>query len=238
VALYRDRGVVLRSVRLGEADRIVTILTAGRGKVRAVAKGIRRPRSHFGGRLEPMSHVAVQCFAGRSLDVVTEVEVFDAFRALRADLDRAARAAAMLEAVDQVAQEGHASPRLYRMLVGALRTLEATDAPLTLPAFFLKLLALEGSAPLLDACARCGAPGPLGSFDLLEGGALCRACGGGVAVGQAALELVRRILGGGLASALAEPRSRTTDEVAALATRALEAHLERRLRSLRVLDRA
>ncbi|MBO0894657.1 MAG: DNA repair protein RecO, partial [Acidimicrobiales bacterium] len=67
--VYRDRGVVLRTIRLGEADRIVTLVTAGRGKVRAVAKGVRRTKSRFGARLEPTSHVSVQCWHGRELDV-------------------------------------------------------------------------------------------------------------------------------------------------------------------------
>ncbi|HMG27836.1 MAG TPA: DNA repair protein RecO, partial [Acidimicrobiia bacterium] len=80
MALYRDQGVVLRTIKLGEADRIVTILTRGQGKVRAVAKGIRKPTSRFGARLEPMSHVAVQCYRGRELDVVTQVETIDPWR--------------------------------------------------------------------------------------------------------------------------------------------------------------
>src|SRR5438105_15504099 len=82
VNLYRDQGVVLRTIKLGEADRIVTILAQGHGKVRAVAKGIRKSTSRFGARLEPTSHVALQCYRGRELDVVTQVETIDAFRPL------------------------------------------------------------------------------------------------------------------------------------------------------------
>ncbi|MGH9075777.1 MAG: DNA repair protein RecO, partial [Acidimicrobiales bacterium] len=159
MSLYRDQGVVLRTIRLGEADRIVTLATAGRGKVRAVVKGVRRTRSRWGARLEPLSHVSVLCWQGRELDIVTQAEVLDHFRATREDLDRLRRATSLLEAVDQVSQEGHADPRLYVMLVGALRALDARDSPLLVPAFFWKLLALEGSAPLLDSCARCGAAG-------------------------------------------------------------------------------
>src|SRR5436190_17513072 len=83
VNLYRDQGVVLRTIKLGETDRIVTVFTQGRGKVRAVAKGVRKPGSRFGARLEPTSHVALQCYEGRELDVVTQVESLDVFRALR-----------------------------------------------------------------------------------------------------------------------------------------------------------
>src|SRR6266566_1711271 len=123
VGLYRDQGVVLRTIKLGEADRIVTILTQVNGKIRAVAKGVRKTGSRFGARLEPTRHVALQCYRGRELDVVTQVETIDAFRQLREHYVSLTHAIAMLEAVDQVAQEREANPALYRMLVGALRTL-------------------------------------------------------------------------------------------------------------------
>ena len=233
MSLYRDEGVVLRTMRLGEADRIVTLMTKGHGKVRAVAKGVRRTTSKFGGRLEPLSHVAMLCWQGRELDIVNQAEVTDAFRAVREDLARMAKAFTVLEVVDQLAQERHANPRLYDMLVGALRALEADDAALLVPAFCLKALALEGSAPVLDECVTCGARQDLVAFDLLEGGVLCRSCRRGRAVSPAALELVRRILGGGLASALAEPDGPVVGEVTELATEAMEVHLDRRLRSLR-----
>ena len=156
MALYRDQGVVLRTIKLGEADRIVTILAQGHGKVRAVAKGIRKSTSLFGARLEPTSHVALQCYRGRELDVVTQVETIDAFRQLREHYGSLTHAIAMLEAVDQVAQEREANPALYRMLVGALRTLAEAPSPMVAPAFFWKLLSLEGFHPILDTCTRCG----------------------------------------------------------------------------------
>src|SRR5438270_9240571 len=167
MGLYRDQGVVLRTIRLGESDRIVTFVTEGRGKVRAVAKGVRKTKSRFGGRLEPISHVSLLLYEGRELDIVTQAEVLDHFRAIREDLDRLTRATAMLEAVDQVAQERQANARLYQMLVGALRALAARNAPLLVPAFFLKLLSAEGFQPILDGCAACDSPGPLVAFDLI-----------------------------------------------------------------------
>ena len=237
--LYREQGVVLRTIKLGEADRIVTFVTQGHGKVRAVAKGVRKTKSRFGGRLEPMTHLALQFYEGRGdLDVVTQADTLDHFRSVRDDLDRVSRATTMLEAVDQIAQEREPSPRLYQMLVGALRALAAGNAPLIVPAFFLKLLSLEGAHPLLDQCATCGSDGPLEAFDITEGGALCRDCRRGVAVSPEALALMRRILGGGLADALNEPASQATHEVDHLASRTLEQHLERRLRSLHILDRS
>ena len=236
MGLYRDQGVVLRTIRLGEADRIVTFVTRGHGKVRAVAKGVRKTKSRFGARLEPLSHVNLMLYEGRELDVVTQVDSLDHFRAIRDDLDRVSRAASMLEAVDHVAQEREPSPQLYQLLVGGLRALAAADTPLVLAAFFWKLLSLEGAHPLLHQCATCGETGELVAFDMGEGGALCRNCRRGVAITPDALDLLRLILGGGLADALNRPHAAAGVEVEHLASRSLEFHLERRLRSLGVLD--
>jgi DNA repair protein RecO (recombination protein O) len=234
--LFRDSGVVLRTLRLGEADRIVTLMTENHGKVRAVAKGVRRTTSKFGSRLEPLTHVAFLGWQGRGdLDIVNQVEVIETNRSVREDLDRMATAMVMLEVVDQIAQERHANPRLYEMLVGAITTLGAEDSPMVAPAFLLKVLALEGSAPVLDMCVSCGEPDPdqLVAFDLPEGGVLCRRCRRGRPLSSEGRVLLCRILGGGLVGVLSEPRSATTDEVATLATEAMEAHLDRRLRSVR-----
>lgn len=239
MSLLRDRGVVLRSYRLGEADRIVVLLTQGHGKVRAVAKGVRRTTSKFGGRLEPMSHVSLLLWQGRSdLDIVNQAEVIDAFRVAREDLSRVSRALALLEVADRLAQERHADPRLYEMLVGALGVLSdpARDPSLVPAAFFLKALVLEGAGPVVDGCASCGGTEPeveLVAFELLEGGMLCRRCRQGRPVSPAALDVIRRVLGGSLGAVLAAPAPECTDEVTALATEAMEVHLDRRLRAVR-----
>jgi DNA repair protein RecO (recombination protein O) len=235
MTLFRDRGMVLRTIRLGEADRIVTLMTEQHGKVRAVAKGVRRTKSKFGSRLEPLSHVALLGWQGRGdLDMINQVEVIDTFRTVREDLDRMAAAMSMLEVVDQIGQERHGNPRLYEMLVGAMAALAERDSPMVAPAFFLKVLALEGSAPVLDVCVSCGQEdsGLLVAFDLTEGGVLCRTCRRGRPLSAGGLSLLRRTLGGGLAGVLAEPPSAAVDEVATLATEAMEAHLDRRLRSV------
>ncbi len=241
MSLYRDNGVVLRTYRLGEADRIVVFMTAGHGKVRAVAKGVRKTKSRFGSRLEPMSNVSLLLYEGRELDIVTQAETIDYFRPIRDDLNRMTDAMAMLEAVDHTAQEREPDGRMYQMLVAALRTL--ADRPersaLLVGAFYWKLLSLGGYGPLLDCCASCGADGvELVAFDLTEGGALCRSCRRGQPISPAALSLLRRVLEGGLAGALAEPASPAVTEVARLATHSMEQHLERRLRAVRILDQA
>ncbi len=229
--------MVLRTHKLGEADRIITLVTEGRGKVRAVAKGVRKTQSRFGSRLEPLSNVSLLLYEGRSLDTITQAETIESFRDVREHLDRLTRASALLEAVDAVIQEGDSEPRIYQMLLGALRTLAAGDAPLVVPAFFWKLLAQQGLSPVVDSCVKCGDDdAELVAFDLAEGGTLCRSCRSGTAISPEALRLLRRMLGGDLVGVLAEPASVAGYEVEHLGTRALEGVLERRLRAVGALD--
>ncbi len=241
MALYRDQGVVLRTIKLGEADRIVTFLTRGHGKVRAVAKGIRRPGSRFGARLEPMSNVALQLYQGRELDIVTQVETIDANRSLREHYGCLTHATSMLEAVDQVALEREPNPALYRMLTNALLTLAAEPSPVVSAAFFWKLLSLEGFHPVLDGCARCGAAGGgegFTTFDLDDGGVLCTECSprGGRRVRADSVAVVGAIVEGRLRSVLdAPPSDEVLRDVERLAVAALEHHSERRLRSAALL---
>ncbi len=236
MSLYRDVAVVLRTHKLGEADRIVVLMTRSTGKVRAVAKGVRRTGSKFGSRLEPGSYVSLQLHEGRGeLDIVTQAETVESFRHTREDLSRLGRAASLLEAVEQLAQDREPAPRLHDMLVGGLRTIDERNPPLVAGAFFLKLLAVEGVAPELDACVGCGEEDGELALALEAGGVRCRSCGGGRAVSDEALAVSRAVLGGGLNVALSLPEGAVTHEVEGIATSALESHIERRLRSLHVL---
>ncbi|QXC62386.1 DNA repair protein RecO [Aquihabitans sp. G128] len=236
MALYRDQGIVLRTYKLGEADRIVTFITERHGKVRAVAKGVRKTKSKFGARLEPTSHVALQLYEGRELDIVTQAESIDHFKAIREDLDRLTRAVTMLEAVDQLSLEREPNPDLYRMLLGALRTVAAKNSALVVAGFHWKILALEGFRPQVESCVVCDTPDGLVSFDPTEGGLLCGEHRRGTRVSPQAVELLQQILGGRLALALEAESSPATHEVDNLATRVMEHHLERRLRSVGLLD--
>lgn len=236
--VYRDSGVVLRTYKLAEADRIVVLITEHHGKVRAVAKGVRKTLSKFGARLEPMSHVQLLLAHGRSdLDIISQAESVETLAPLVSDLDHLTNGMAMLEAVDQLALEREPAPHLYRMLVGALRTVARRSGPLVVPAFYWKLLAAEGITPLLDQCARCGESAQLVAFDMDHGGALCRNCRSGVPLTPEALELMQMILGGRLNDALSVAPSAATHEVAAHATRAMEHHIERRLRTVAMFER-
>lgn len=235
--LYRDVGVVLRTYKLGEADRIVVILTAEHGKIRAVAKGVRKTMSRFGARMEPMSHVRLLLYQGRQLDIVSQADSVDPLGSIVGDLDRMTQGIAVLEAADQMTQDREPAPHVYRMVVGALRTIAERSSPLIVPAFFWKLLANEGVRPELDHCVGCGEDAALVAFDMDHGGALCRSCRSGSPLSADALRLMRDVLGGRLNAALAEPASAATHEVASHATRALEHHVERRLRTVAMFEK-
>ena len=239
--LYRDSAVVLRTYKLRESDRIVVLMTKSHGKVRAVAKGVRRTTSKFGSRLEPMSHAEVLLRKGRELDLINQVDTIDSISPMLSSLERAAQGMAVVEAVDQLSLEGESDERLYTMLVGVLRTIGEHPSPLNVAAFFWKVLAVAGVEPVLESCVRCDESIEDGvelvAFDLDQGGALCRSCRSGVAVSSDALEAMREILGGRLRQALAREESPVTGEVTALATRALEHHIERRLRASSIFGR-
>lgn len=237
--VYRDEGVVLRTIKLGESDRIVSLLTVDHGKVRAVVKGARKTGSKMGSRLEPLRHVAVQLYEGRSLDTVTQADTIDAFAAVRTDYDRLARAIALAEAIDQIAPEKEPVPHLLRMLLGGLRTLAEQPAPAVVGAFYWKLLAGEGWGPDVSMCVGCGEPDDLVAIDLHEGGSWCGRCrpaGAGMRVSAQVLALVRAVTGGGLRQVLDLQASPATAELEHLATRCLEHHVERRMRAVRLLD--
>ena len=181
--LYRDRAVVLRQHKLGEADRIVTLLTRQHGLVRAVAKGVRRTRSKFGSRLEPFAHIDVQLHPGRNLDIVTQVVSIDAFAAdIVSDYGRYTSACAILETAERLAGEERAPvPDLHRLTIGALRAVADATRPreLVLDAYLLRAMSIAGWAPALRECARCGSPGPHSAFHVPSGGALCPDCRSG-----------------------------------------------------------
>ncbi len=235
--LYNDNAIVIRTYKYSEADRIAVFLTENHGKVRAIAKGVRKTTSKLGGRVEPGSHSAIQFFEGKSdLHKVTQVDVIDTFSNIRVDYDRLTRVATILEVAEQLAQDHEPNEPLYRMVLGALRSLNDRDAPLLVAGFLFKALALEGFGPEVDVCVACGADPAtdsnvqLTSFDVM-GGATCRTCRQGAAISADALRVIRLILGRQLGAALREMESPTTHEVEAIAHRCVEAHLERRLRS-------
>ena len=151
-------------------------------------------------------------------------------------LDRLGKALTIAEAVDQVVQDKQPNQEAYRMLCGALETLQKSDPVLIVPAFMLKLLAHEGVAPVLDECVIGGEATDLEFFDPRVGGVTCAAHQRGRRVSSSALELMRATLGGALATVLEVQQAPHTDEVSTIAHRLWEFHIERRLRSTELLS--
>ncbi|HEX4992065.1 MAG TPA: DNA repair protein RecO [Rubrobacteraceae bacterium] len=182
MAVYRSKGIVLRSIRYGEADRILDLYTCDAGLVSAIAKGIRRTRSRFGARLEPLSCVDFVAYHGRTLDTVTQAEVLRSFHGVREDLARFEAAAGMVGLVRALSGGDEADRRVFNLLYNGLDALERGDSGFDSveAAFGLKLSMLAGYAPQLDDCLSCGiklneAPEPL-YFAPNHGGVLCQEC--------------------------------------------------------------
>lgn len=244
---YRDDAIVLRTQKLGEADRIVTLLTRSAGKKRAVAKGVRRTSSRFGAKLEPFQVVDVLCYyrqtgTGKSLDTVSQVETLGPYaRAISADYPRYTAGTAMLEAADQlVADEGTPALQQFWLLAGGLRALAESshDPGLVLDAYLLRAFATAGWAPSLGQCARCGTSSSLGAFSVPAGGQVCVDCRppGSATPAPETLALLGALLSSdwGYADA-SEHRHRR--EAAGLVAAFTQYHLERSLRSLKHVDR-
>ena len=242
MSLYRDEAVVLRTQKLGEADRIVTLLTRANGRVRAVAKGVRRTKSRFGARVEPFMLVDVQLYTGRSLDVVTQVETIAPYgQAIATDYARYTAGTAMLETAERLTEtEREPAVQQFLLLAGGLRTLSAGehDPGLVLDAYLLRSLAVAGYAPSFSDCARCGAPGPHRAFAMAVGGSVCPACRppGAAAPHPHTLDLLAALLSGDWPAADASEQRRRR-EGSGLVAAYLQWHLERQVRSLRLVER-
>ncbi|MBD0293157.1 MAG: DNA repair protein RecO [Jiangellaceae bacterium] len=242
MSLYRDEGVVLRTQKLGEADRIITLLTREHGRVRAVAKGVRRTSSRFGARLEPFMQADLQFATGRSLDVITQAETLAPFGVdITGDYARYTAATAIVETAERlVAEEREPALQQYLLVVGALRAIAAGshDAGLVLDAYLLRGLSVAGFAPSFADCARCGAAGPHRFFSVPSGGMVCATCrqSGTVAPSSSTVGLLAALLSGDWALADASER-RSRREASGIVAAFLQWHLERGLRSLSLVER-
>ena len=241
-ATYRDQAVVLRTQKLGEADRIITLLTREHGRIKAVAKGVRRTKSRWGARLEPASHVDLQLYSGRTFETVTQAVSLENFGdTLSLDYQRWTVASAILEAAERfTAQEHEPSLQQYLLLVGALKALahETYDGSLILDAYLLRSLAVAGYAPSLTNCSVCDAPGPHRFFSLVGGGSVCTTCKPSAAPTPApeTLELMQQLLSGDWPAA-SQSEMRNRREASGLIAAYLQWHLERGLRSLPLVER-
>ena len=235
-----DDAVVLRTYRYREADRIAVLYTRHHGKVRVLARGARKTTSRLGAALEVLGHVGVDLVATRGeLYVARHVAHRSTLATLRADFARISAGYAVVEALDAL-PEGMVDEAVYELAVRVLATLDNPDyRPALVPAsFYLRLLALDGSAPVVEACVECGRTAPLVAFDAESGGVRCDRCRQGRALSAEGLALLRRVLGGELAQVLRESDPPGGAEVGALAHEAAEAHLGRPLRALRAVATA
>ena len=238
MALRHDQGIVLRSYPFGDADRVVVLLSPNHGKLRTVAKGVRRTKSRFGGRLEPFTHVDLVLYEGRNLDTITQVAVLEPFPRLREDLDAVVAAGTMVEVADAVAQEGEASVRLFLLLQRGLKALESGQRSQDLiTAYLLKLADVVGVAPSLSRCASCGRNHDLHRFSFVGGGAICDRCRveGAMKLRDGVTDYLA-----GLATAelmdLPPADSALSGEAMGVARRFVEYHLDRKLASLAVME--
>jgi DNA repair protein RecO (recombination protein O) len=240
---YKTEAVVLRSFRLGEADRVLHVYTAARGRVGAVAKGVRRTKSRFGGRLEPLSHVELMLHQGSGeLQTVTGADLRASHHEVREEPYRLAVGLIGAEAMLRLFPEQEANDRAFTALTRFLDRLDVIPSraparpaldPLVL-SFQLKLLWLSGYMPHLDSCVECGLVEELVGYLPSAGGAVCRDCGPGtIALSPEGLRGIRVLLRTPLADAHdAGLTPRAAREALAIVTASYEHHGGFRLRTL------
>ncbi len=246
--VYRDDALVLRVQKLGESDRIVTMLTRRHGRVRAAAKGVRRTMSRFGARLEPFGHVDVQVAGdlgnhARTLHTIRQAESIELYgKQLGRDYPRYTAASAVAETAERLTPIEHEpSLRLFQLTLGALRALAAAEhaSTLVLDAYLLRAMAVAGWAPALGECAVCGTPGRHTAFSVPAGGTVCADCRpvGATRPAPVTLDLMIALVQGDwkVADSSESPQRR---ECSGLVAAHLQWHLERGLRSLPFVDRS
>jgi DNA repair protein RecO (recombination protein O) len=242
VPLYRDEAIVLRTHKLGEADRIITLLSRSHGRIRAVAKGVRRTTSRWGSRLEPFTHVDLQLAEGRSLDVITQAETLTPFQStLGLDYERYTAGTVMLETAERlVVEDKQPALQQFLLLVGGLRAMTSGERPpgVVLDSFLLRSLSVAGYAPSFEVCARCGDPGPHRYFSPAAGGMLCVDCRmpGSATPGAETVTLLGALLTGEW-DVVEQTTERSRREASGLVAAYLAWHLERGLRSLAYVER-
>ena len=237
---YRDEAVVLRTHKLGEADRIVTVLSRYHGQVRAVAKGVRRTASKFGARLEPFMVADIQFYEGRTLDTISQVETIGSYgREIIEDYAAYTAATAMVETAERLTGED-SQPQQYLLLVGALRSLSNREhePSLILDSYLLRALAIAGWAPNFFDCSRCGEPGPHEAFVMQVGGVVCRDCrpAGAAVIDPLTAEHLGALLAGDWALLDSSPESIKVAASGIVAAYS-QWHIERGLKSLQHVER-
>lgn len=204
MTLYTTEAVVLRSGVLGEADRLLTLYSRDRGKLRASARGARRPRNRLMAASQPFIRAEYVLFEGSGIQSISQAEIKESFLRLREEFPRLAHASYAAELLERLVEEGQGgeeSTRLFDLLVGYLRELASGEDALLLTRYYeVRLLDALGWRPVLDRCVNCGSAGPAAGFSAELGGIFCEACPGGspdrLRLGPESLALFRKLLGG------------------------------------------
>lgn len=239
VKSYRDEAIVLRTQKLGEADRIITALTRNNGLKRVVGKGVRRTTSKFGARLEPFTVIDAQFYKGRTLDVLTQAQTLRPYGLqIAQDYELYTRANVMVEVAERLSEEESHAP-MYLLLLGGLHALanRRHEPDLVMNSFVLRAIAMSGWAPSFWDCAVCGRPGPCSGFNVAAGGAVCDSCRppGSLAPSREAMQLLGDLLSGDWDSAdTSEEFARR--EASGLVAAWVQWHVERRIKSYSFLS--
>ncbi len=238
---YRDEAVVLRTHKLGEADRIVTMLTRYHGQVRAVAKGVRRTASKLGARLEPFMAIDVQCYEGKNLDTVTQVEIIGAYGGIISDEYESFTVANVICETALKLTDDEPATSQYLLLVGALRSLakKEHEPKQILNSYLLRALAIAGWAPNFVECTGCQEPGPHNAFYIQTGGVVCDRClsPGAAIIGRETTKLLGALLAGEweiVDQAHVDSKNAATGVVTAYT----QWHIDKGLKSISHLERA
>ena len=249
--LYRSEAIILKQMPLGEADRILTLFTPAYGKVRAVAKGVRKPTSRMSGSVEPLTRANMLLSKGHDLDVVSQVEPIDVYMAVRGDLEKTSTAFYMAELVDAFTIEQSENRSLYRHLVNSLETLcdlkndghgNVREYILLRASYECSLLSMTGYRPQIHRCTECGLA-PQGSvfFSASGGGVICQRCRNKQAVTRSlsigALKMLNVLEDGGFAYLKKQPYQEDISlEVESLLRQYIWYLLERNLKSTSFMD--
>ena len=241
MAFFRDQAIVLRTHKLGEADRIITFLTRKNGKVKAVAKGVRKTNSRIGSRLEPFSHVDVHFHIGRSLDIATQIEsLFPYGSNLSQNYESWLAGQILLETAEKLAiEEKEPFEQLYGLLLAAIRSLfkKEHEANLIVDAYLIRAMGLAGYAPRFDECSNCGEV-PENNFSIELGGLTCDSCkpAGYSRLNKAEITHLVSLINGNWETVEAAS-AKIKKDISSLISNYVQWHLEKGIKSLRMIDR-
>jgi DNA repair protein RecO (recombination protein O) len=238
---YRDQAIVLRTHKLGESDRIITFLTRENGRVKAVAKGVRKTTSRIGSRLEPFSHVDVHFHIGKSLDIATQIEsLFPYGNSFSQDYEKWLAGQILLETAEKLtAEEKEPFSDLFSLLLSALRSLFKSEHEpnLIVDAYLIRAMGLAGYAPSFKDCALCGEPAEL-NFSIAAGGFTCDSCrpAGYNRLTKAETEHFFALISGDW-SQVESSSTKVKKDISMLVSSYVQWHLEKGLKSLRMIER-